>query len=368
VQVALAHDYLTQRGGAERVVLSMLKAFPDAPLYTSLFDPAETYPEFGSADIRTLPLDRASFLRRRHRLALPLLAPAFSRLRVHADVLLCSSSGWAHGTRASGRKIVYCHSPARWLYQSDRYLRTRGAFSRTTLSALRPSLLRWDRRAATSADRYLANSTVVQERIRTLYGVDAEVLPPPPALTPGGKQDPVQGLEPGFLLCVSRLLPYKNVDAVLRAFGNLPSERLVVVGTGPDEVRLRHESRPNVTFAGSVRDEQLRWLYSNCAGIVAASHEDYGLTPLEAASFGKPAAVLRWGGFLDTVVEGSTGLFFDRPEPDAIRAALGELTARTWNEDELRAHVDQYSGERFVKRLREIVDEEMQMTGARASS
>src|SRR5205823_12380194 len=112
-------------------------------------------------------------------------------------------------------------------------------------------------------------------------------------------------LESGFFLCVSRLLPYKNVGAVVETFAELPSERLVVVGTGPEERRVRTAAAGNVRFLGSVSDEELRWLYGECRGLVAASYEDYGLTPLEAASFGKPSTVLRAGGFLDTVVDGS---------------------------------------------------------------
>src|SRR5581483_232758 len=103
------------RGGAERVVLSLAHAFPGAPLYTSLYEPAGTFPAFADLDVRTMRLNRLAMLRRDHRLALPLLAPAFSQLRVEADVTVCSSSGWAHGARTSGRKVVYCHTPARWL-------------------------------------------------------------------------------------------------------------------------------------------------------------------------------------------------------------------------------------------------------------
>ena len=121
--VAIVHDYLTQRGGAERVVLSMMKAFPEAPVHTSLFHPEGTFPEFGTADVRMSHLDRFGVLRRNHRLAIPLLAPAFSTRRVDAEVVLCSSSGWAHGVRTTGRKIVYCYTPPRWLYdQADLYL------------------------------------------------------------------------------------------------------------------------------------------------------------------------------------------------------------------------------------------------------
>lgn len=357
-KVALVHDYLTQRGGAERVVLAMTRAWPHAPLHTSLYEASSTYPEFGQVDVRTLPLDRLGALRRNHRLALPLLAPAFTRCRVAADVAVCSSSGWAHGAKVDGRKVVYCHTPARWLYQPDQYLRDSGTVTRSSLAALRPYLERWDRRAAASATRYLANSTIVRQRVRDLYGIEADLLPPPFAVSPAGPQQPVEGTEPGFYLCISRLLPYKNVDAVVAAFAEL-GERLVVVGAGPSEERLRAVATGNVRLVGTVGDAELRWLYANSAGMVAASYEDYGLTPLEAAAFGKPTAVLRWGGFLDTVVEDETGVFFDLPEPGAVREAVKRLTARSWPHHALQAHAARFSEDRFLTRLRQIVEEEL---------
>jgi glycosyltransferase involved in cell wall biosynthesis len=358
VRVALVHDYLTQRGGAERVVLSMLKAFPGAPLYTSLYLPEGTFPEFGQADVRTLALDRVGLLRRHHRLALPLLAPAFSRLRVDADVVVTSSSGWAHGIRTTGKKIVYCHTPARWLYQTAHYLGDRARAPAAALALLRPFLASWDRRAAASARRYLVNSTVVKARVREQYGIEAEVLPPPPALDPEGPVRPVHGLEPSFVLCVSRLLPYKNVDAILAAFGALPEARLTVVGTGPSEDRLRAGAPRNVTFVRSVSDQELRWLYASCSGVVAASHEDYGLTPLEAAAFGKPTAALRKGGYLDTVLDGETGVFFDAPTREEIAAGVGHLLERDWNTRALTEHAERFGESRFIRRLREVVVEE----------
>ena len=143
MRVALAHDYLTQRGGAERVVVAMHEAFPDAPLYTSLYEPAATFPEFGTADVRTTGLQRVAVLRRRHRLALPLLARAFSRMQItDAATVLCSSSGWAHGVRTDARKVVYCHAPARWLYQPTRYLGDRHGVAGLALAALAPALRR----------------------------------------------------------------------------------------------------------------------------------------------------------------------------------------------------------------------------------
>ena len=356
--MALTHDYLTQRGGAERVVLSMLRAFPGAPLYTALYEPATTFAEFESADVRPLLLNRVRLLRRRHRLALPVLARAFERLDSRAAVTLCSTSGWAHGTRACGRKVVYCYTPPRWLHETEQYLGGARPLQRAALRVLRGRLRDWDLRAAASASRYVTSSTAMRDRIRRAYGIDAEVLPPPQTFAPAGREEPVEGLEPGFFLCVSRLLPFKNVGAVAAAAVGLGDRPLVVVGTGPEGTALRRAAPVNVRFVGAVADERLRWLYRSCAGLVAASYEDFGLTPLEAAAFGKPAAVLRYGGFLDTVVEGVTGTFFETPEPTAIRRACERLLEGEWDAPAIRAHAAGFSESRFTARLREIVDEE----------
>jgi glycosyltransferase involved in cell wall biosynthesis len=358
MSVALVHDYLTQRGGAERVVLALLSAFPGAPLYTSLYDPEGTFPELASADVRTLPLNRLALLRHHHRIGLPLFAGAFSRLEVDADVVVCSSSGWSHGAGTTGRKVVYCHTPARWLYQHERYLGDSSRLGRLALAPLRRPLTRWDHRAAASAHRYLANSTVVRDRVRALYGIDAEIVPPPHAMDPEAPRRPVPGVDPGFVLCVSRLLPYKNVEAVIEAFADLPGERLVVVGTGPLERRLRATAPANVSVVGRVDEPELRWLYGAATALVAASYEDFGLTPLEAAASESPVAALRWGGFLDTVVEGTTGVFFDQPTPSAIRDAVIELRANRWDGGNLIAHGERYSVRGFAARMRSVVAEE----------
>jgi glycosyltransferase involved in cell wall biosynthesis len=355
--MALVHDYLTQRGGAERVVLALTRTFPDTPVHTSLYEPESTFPEFRSVDVQPLPINRSRTLRRHHRLALPILAPAFSRLRVDANVAICSSSGWAHGANVTGRKIVYCYTPARWLYQSDRYLGEHSSpLTRLTLAAGRPALLRWDRRAAATAERYLAISTVTRDRIRSAYGVDAEIVAPPHSIDLDAPRDAAT-LEPGFVLCVSRLLPYKNVRAVVEAFALLHDQQLVVVGAGPDESRLRAIATPNVVFAGTATDARLRWLYSASRAVVTASYEDFGLTPIEAAVFGKPTVALRFGGLLDTVVEGTTGVFFEQPDAASIAAAVSELDRVAWDAEAIRQHAARFSEERFANRMREIVME-----------
>lgn len=366
--VALVHDYLTQRGGAERVALVMARAFPDAPLYTSLYEPTLTFPEFGDVDVRTLPLDRLGVLRRHHRLAFPLLAPCFSRQRIDAPVTLCSTSGWSHGVRATQRKIVLCYAPARWLYQPDRYLgvassadtnaeKLRRMAAAIALRTMGPSLRRWDRQVASGADCYLATSSAVAAMVRDAYGIEAPVLHPPPALTAGGTEREVAGIEPGYLLCVSRLLPYKNVDKIVEAATRHPGFRLVVVGDGPERQALLRRATSSTRFLGVVDDPTLRWLYRNCRALVAASYEDYGLTPLEAASFGRPSIVLRAGGFLDTVDEGRTGLFFDRATAEDVQRAVTEFDGCRWSEEAITRHADRFSEETFVAQLRRLVQE-----------
>lgn len=357
VPVAIAHDYLTQRGGAERVVLALSRAFPEAPIHTTLYDPEGTYPEFREREVVTGPLNRIPALRADHRRALPLLAPAASATRVDADVTIASSSGWAHGFRTSGRALVYCHNPARWLYQRDEYLGGAGPLSpkRLAVTALAPVLRRWDRRAARRADRYLANSTVVAERIRRVYGIEAPVLFPPPGLSAGGEQAPPPELADwaagGFWLVVSRLMPYKNVDVAIEALRG-SDQRLVVVGAGPEREALLARAPDNVRIVSEVSDAELRWIYGHAHGLVAPSHEDFGLTPLEANARGIPVVALRSGGYLDTVADGVSGLYFDEATPAAVAAAVRAAGARAWDGEALRAHADSFAESAFIDRLR----------------
>ncbi len=357
--VAIAHDYLTQRGGAEKVVLAISRAFPEAPIYTLLFDPDGTYPEFADRDIRVSPLNRVGPLRRHHRAALPVLPFAAQAMTVDADLVITSSSGWAHGFRSAGEKLVYCYSPARWLYAGDMYLgEGAGLVKRAALSTLGPYLKRWDKRAALSCQRYVAISSVTRGRIRDAYGIDAPVLPAPVGMTGREQASPISAVvdwlgrsDDAFYLCISRLLPYKNVDQVVRAFGEL-DRPLVVVGRGPEAERIRGLAPPNVLMLEGLSDSEMVWLYQNCRAVVAASFEDYGLTPIEAGVWGRPSVVLRWGGFVDTVIDGVTGVFFDRPEAPDIARAVRRLESSRFDEDTIRGAMERFSEARFIAGLR----------------
>lgn len=346
-------------------MLAMAKAFPDAPIYTTLYEPSETFAEFADLDVRTSWVDRVGFLRRHHRAALPFLPSAVKRLEIDADLVLVSSSGWAHGVRTTGEKLVYCYSPARWLYQTHRYLGDHP--NRTSDLALRilgPWLRHWDYRAAHSADAYVAISSVVQDRIHSAYGLSSVVLPAPRPGTDGaGSQEMPEVVDwldgRPYELVVSRLLPYKNVDKIIAAYRDEPERRLVVVGGGPQEDALRAMATDNVFFCKKLHDDELAWLYRGATALIAMSYEDFGLTPLEAASFGKPSLLLRWGGFVETMLDGVTSVFVEEPEPGAVREGLARLDATTWNADQIVAHAGRYREDVFIENLRNLVEERL---------
>lgn len=353
--IDLSHDYLTQRGGAERVVLAMQSAFPNAATHCALYEPDLTFPEFRGRDIRPLVLDRIGPIRRNHRLGLPLTAPAFRSRRVDAAAVLCSTSGWAHGIGCTGPKIVYCHSPARWLYRPDGYLRHFGRSARWGLSAARRLLERWDRAAMATADRILVNSTTIMDEVQHVYGRSSEVVPPTSTLDPAGGQQAVADLAPGFWLTVSRLLGYKRLDVLVETARHRSHEQFVVIGEGPHASALQAGAPGNVRWLGQVDDATLRWAYANSRGLVGTSEEDFGLTPLEAASFGTPSVVPKARGYLDHVVEGASGIFYDGSS-NGLVAALDDLHDQKWPAARVTASVAEHQPAVFTRRIVEIVE------------
>src|SRR5581483_6867827 len=288
---------------------------------------------------------------------------------ISADVVICSSSGWAHGVNASGAKFVYCYSPARWLYKPGHYFQNRstsmkipkatsvrGALARWPVRFLGPYLRNWDRRAAKSADRYYTTSTVISQEIRNQYEIDPTLLPPPPYLTAEGPtQKPSAEIRGGYYLIVSRLLPYKNVAPVASMFAKHRDSRLIVVGDGPMWNQLHQRAPSNVQYIRNVSDPELRWLYRECTALIAPANEDYGLTPLEAATFGKPTLALHGGGYLDTIVAGVTGLFFADLEEETIWRTIESLKRNPLSSQAIAAHAETYSQSNFIETLRRDV-------------
>lgn len=354
-RATFVQDHIAQRGGAERVALSFLDALGINTVHTSVFAPERTYPEFAAVDVRPMFFSGFPLIRNNHRLAFPLMAPGFSSLEASEGVTFAASAGWSHGVRSSGRKVVYWYAPPRWIYQQNEYL-GRGGWVARGVKLLTPILRAWDRRAVRSANRHLAVSNEVANRLKRFYNVDAEVIHPP--ITLDGPSSAVDGLRPGYLLIVSRLLSYKNVHIIAEAMERLPHLRLVIAGSGPFAHEVMRAAPENVSFIGSVSDGQLSWLYENCVALVAAAYEDFGLTPLEAAHFGRPSVALRAGGYLDTIEEGVTGQFFETLSTNDLVDAIEKTVAGTWSEGILRAHAARFSQERFVSRIRQVLDEE----------
>lgn len=360
MRVAIVHDDLTQRGGAERVVLSLSRLFPDAPIFTGVYDATGTFPEFGARDVRTTALQRLPHRGRAARALLPLYPWAFGRLRLRGyDLVVSSSTRFAHGVDGGeALHLCYCHAPARFLYQADRYLAPGGPVPRTLRPAVRallPALRRWDQAAARRPTAYVANSRHVARRIDELYGRDATVVHPPvdvPRFADAG--DPRQ--REGHLLVVSRLLPYKNVDLVVKAC-TATDRPLVVVGDGPMAGELRRIAGPTVTFERGVDDARLLELVARSRAVVQAGEEDFGIVPVEANAAGRPVVALGHGGALETVVDGVTGVLFREPTVDALVGALARLEGTSFDPHRLREHALSFDETRFHERLLATIDQ-----------
>jgi len=352
-RVAIVHDYLAQRGGAERVALELTRAFPDAVVYTTVYDPRSTFDEFRSVDVRDVAwIRRVPWFRNDVRRAFPLLPLAVRSLgEIDADVVLCSSSGWSQGVSTTGRKLVYCHNPPRWLYQPDAYFAALPRPVRRLVSAALLPWRMWDGTRARSADVYIANSANVASRIARVYGRAADVVHPPRGLDAYGLRENVDGVPKDFYLTISRRRGYKRAHEIVRAFEG--SDRyLVQVGGEPVEGE-------NVTRLSGLTDAQLRWLYANARALIAIGDEDFGLTPVEAYAFGTPAIVLAAGGYLETAAPVAT-VQVNSTSPTALAAAMDELESRTWDADVIRAHGEKWSPALFHRamqaRVRELAD------------
>ena len=357
-RLAIAHDYLTQRGGAERVVLALHRAFPEAPIYTTLYNPEGTFPEFENATIITSPLNRVGLLRRYHRLALPLLPLTASCLKVPAHVAVVSTTGWAHGFKFTGEKLVYCHSPARWLYLGDE---KKNSVIGVGLRVINPLLRFWDQRAAARSEHYVANSTAIQKRIARVYGKDVPIIFPPYCGGATRVEEPIAGLQEftaagDYFLLVSRLMCYKNVDEAIKAC-NRAGKKLLIIGHGPEKDKLLKLSGPNVRIISGISDEQLCSAYRHCLALLAVSHEDFGITPLEAGASGKPVIAYRAGGYLDTIREGLNGVFIEQPTSEQIEAAIRKFNPEEWDKQAIKNYIARFSEERFIDEIRQAVDE-----------
>ena len=353
-RVALAHDYLLVMRGAERTFAAMADMYSQAPICTLLYDERGTNGRFAGRAIATSPLQRLGVGQSRFRRLFPLYPRAAERIDVpQADVVLSSSSAFAHGVRVpeGAMHVCYCYTPFRYAwYEEER------ALSETT-RPLRP-LLRWqlgrmrgwDLRASARVDAYIAISQLSRERIKRYYGRDAPVIHPPVETERFGPERPEDKL-----LVVSELVRHKRVDVALEA-ARRAGAPIRVVGSGPDHDALR-EAYPEVEFLGRLDDEQLVELYASARAVVVPSMEEFGITVVEAQAAGRPVIAAAAGGALETVLDGRTGRLAKLDDPDAFAQAMSTIERLDFETDYARENARRFSVAAFQRRLASHMEE-----------
>ncbi len=355
MKVAIVHDYLNQAGGAERVVATLHRMYPDAPIFTTLFDAAVVGEPLASADVRTSWMQRLPFWKRHFKAYLPLYPFAIRSFDLRGyDVILSSSSAWGKGVRIppGAVHVCYCYTPMRWVWSFDNYV-GRSELSLPSRIAARlivPWLRGWDVRSAASVHRFIAISTEVARRIRASYGRESDIVFPPVDVHRFAAHRAAED----FFLVVSRLTSYKRIDLAVRACTTLGLP-LMVVGNGPDRAALERIAGPTVKFLGRVPDDEATLLFERCKAFILPGMEDFGLTPLEANAAGKPVVAFAGGGALDTVRDGETGVLFREETAFALGHALLAVSARTWDPHVLRAHAETFDEPVFEARLRAVI-------------
>lgn len=352
IDVTLAHDYLLVMRGAERTFSAMAETYPHAPIFTLLYDERGTDSRFARHSVHTSPLGRLGVGQRNFRRLLPLYPWAIRQLALPpSEVVLSSSSAFAHGVRVppGALHVCYCHAPFRYAWnERQRALEEVPAPLRPLLRRQLDWMREWDRSASRGVDAYVANSQLTRERIKRFYGRESTVIHPPVETHRFSPGDPGDAL-----LLVSELVPHKRIDVALAAASkaNVPIE---VVGAGPAEASLR-KAHPEARFLGRVDDERLAELYASARALVVTSVEEFGITAVEAQAAGRPVIAARAGGVLETVIDGQTGVLAEPDDVDAFAAAIEALDRLEFDPRQAVANADRFSVANFKSRLTELV-------------
>lgn len=368
MKMALVHDYLVQGiRGAERVVDVLHDMYPEAPVYTLLYDPERMEDRLREWDIRTSLLQDIPGALRLYKMLYFLMPVGVDYLDLSEfDLVLSSSCGWSKSApqREGALHVSYVHSPARFLwFWADEYIRTLRAnpLVKLAVRASIPPLRDWDRRTAMRPQHLVCNSLTTRRRIREAWGREAEVIHPPcdtDKFVPGDQVG-------DYFLAVCTLNPYKRVDVAVEAFNELGLP-LVVVGDGPELEYLRERAGANVELVGKVSDEEIANYYARCRAFIMPQEEDFGIAPLEAQACGRPVIAFGAGGALETVVDGQTGIFFDRQRPESLIEALRRFQSMQFSPQACRAQAERFSIEQFRHKLGDYVERRWQEHQARS--
>ena len=359
MKVALVHDFLVKLGGAERVLKVFADLYPDAPIYTLLYDEALCGKVFPAARVRASFLQRApGFLRKRQRYLLPMMPRAIESFDLSEyDLVLSSNSAYAHGVLISSaaKHVCYCHSPMRYAWDyTHEYLKEQqiGGVRRSVIVRLLHHIRQWDQVAADRVDTYIANSHHVRKRIKKYYRKDAEVLHPPVDTRHFKPQKEHQD----YFLIVSTLSPYKKIDLAVQLFNKI-GKQLIIVGSGAQEEYLKSIAGPHVKVVGFKSDEIVRDYLQNCRAFIFPGEEDFGITPVEAMACGKPVLAYGKGGALETVIPGFSGEFFHEPTIESMEDGLGRLIINEPNYDakKIHEHAGQFSKQHFIENFQTLL-------------
>jgi glycosyltransferase involved in cell wall biosynthesis len=356
MKLALVHDWLNQRGGAEDALEVLVEMYPDSPIYTSIYAP-ELMPAFYRQwDIRTLWLDKLPGIHRHHQPYLPVYPIGWNGLDVlDYDVVLSNKSGFCHGLHVGKDTIhiCYCLAPTRYVWQPDLYL-SREGLGKAAEIALRPLIAlmkQWDYEAAQRVHHFIAISTEIQQRIKTYYQRDSTIIFPP---VDTQRFQPADEVEDYFLI-VSRLIPYKRIDLAVQAATRLGLP-LKIGGKGRDLERLKSLAGPTVEFLGYVSDDELPGLMARCKAFLFPGLEDFGITPVQAEAAGRPVIAFGGGGALDTVIPGVTGELFHEMTVDSLAGALETFDAKGYDPAAIRAHALQFDTQVFKEQLSRYIE------------
>lgn len=360
MNVALVHDWLNQRGGAEDVLETLVSIFPGAPIFTSLYRP-EVMPEsYRTWDIRTSFIDNLPLARERQQLYFPLYPLAFEKFDFGGfDVIISNKSGFCHGVKTdpSARHFCYCLTPTRYVWQFKQYVaRERiNPLARLLLPPFLVYLRNWDRAAADRVDYFIAISDTVRRRIARIYGRESIIIYPP---VDTDRFEPVSKTDDYYLI-VGRLVPYRRIDILIEAFNQM-GRPLVIAGSGRDRQRLEEIAGPSVSFRGYVPDEELPELFARCRAFVFPGEEDFGIAPIQAMASGRPVIAYAAGGALETVIPGCGALFTEQSVA-AIIKAVEDFDADRVDPAFIRAHAQRFDTSVFKKRLIEYIGQKLEV-------
>ncbi|MEA5616712.1 glycosyltransferase [Cronbergia sp. UHCC 0137] len=357
MKIALVHDYLTQRGGAERVFELLCKRYPQADIFTSLYNPEKTI-DLGERIINTTFLQKIPGAAKYFRLLAPLYFPAFRSLNLQDyDLIISSSTSFAKAVQKNPQAlhICFCHNVTRFLWDTQTYLREYGDYRyfAPLIEKIFQLMRNVDLKYSQEPDLYIANSTVVARRIQKIYHKQAIVVNYPIDTSNFNFSDQ----KDEYYLASARMISYKRLDVIVEAF-NWLGWHLLISGDGPEQARLKSKALSNIEFVGHVSDARRKDLFAQAKSIIVAALEDYGLVPVEANASGTPVIAYGAGGVLDTQIPGKTGVFFKRQSPESLQVALLEARGISWNYENIRNHaVNNFSEQAFFSKVEQIIEQ-----------